>query len=164
VVTLRSQVVSLVKRGAFEDAVALARSALEQDAASAEAWGVLSHAHEIAGDFESALQAANRAVELGAEEPAHWFQRGWLHLLVDEAQNSLSDMQKVLILGNGYYAETAAFLAAESLRRLHRYAEALEQCATVRDDFSVFIGGPLSKATLVTSCTRALWHREALAA
>lgn len=162
--TLKNQVVSLVKRGAFEQAVALARSAVEQDGASAEAWGILSHAHEITGDIESAIQAANRAIERAPNEPSYWFQRGWLHLLVDAARDSLGDMQKVLALGqslnNDYYAETAAFLAAESLRRLSRYEEALDQCAVVREDFSVHLGGPLAKASLVKTCTLALRHTE----
>lgn len=166
--TLKNQVVSLVKRGAFEEAVALARSAVEQEAASAEAWGILSHAHEITGDIESAIQAADHAVERAPNEPAYWFQRGWLHLLVDAARDSLGDMEKVLALSqslnNDYYAETAAFLAAESLRRLHRYEEALDRCANVREDFSVYVGAPLSKASLVKTCALALRHTEARAA
>ena len=43
-----------------EEAVALARSVVDQEAGSAEAWGLLSHVHEITGDIESAIQAANR--------------------------------------------------------------------------------------------------------
>jgi len=166
--SLKNQVVSLVKRGAFADAVALARTAVEQDATSAEAWGVLSHAQEITGDIESAIRSANKAVELAHDEPAYWFQRGWLYLLVDSAADSLSDMEKVLALSqslnNAYYTETAAFLAAEALRRLHRYVEALEQCASVREDFSVHVGAPLSKASLVKTCILALRHGESLAA
>jgi len=166
--TLKNQVVSLVKKGVFDEAVALAFAAVEQDAASAKAWSVLSHAQEITGDIESALQSANKAVELIQDEPAYWFQRGWLNLLVDSAGDSLSDMQQVLALGrslnNAYYTEMAAFLAAESLRRLRRYEEALDQCAGVRDDFTVHVGLPLSKACLVKTCSLALRHTETFAA
>ncbi|MBI4741500.1 MAG: hypothetical protein HY777_08155 [Betaproteobacteria bacterium] len=151
-----------------DEAVVLARSAVEQEPSSAEAWGILAHALEIAGEFESAILAANHVLELAPDEPAHWFQRGWLHLLVDAAQDSLEDINKVLALsrslGNDYYAEMAAFLAAESLRRLHRYKEALAQCANVREDFSVYVGMPLSKTSLVTTCARALRHSETMAA
>jgi tetratricopeptide (TPR) repeat protein len=166
--TLKNQVLSLVKRGDFEESVALARLFVEQNPASAESWGILAHAYEITGDVESAIQAENHAVELAPDEPSHWFQRGWLHLLVDASRDSLGDMKKVLdlsqSLSNDYYTEMAAFLAAESLRRLHRYDEALEQCATVREDFSVYVGMPLSKTCLVMACARALRHTESIAA
>ena len=67
-------------------------------------------------------------------------------------------------LGNDYYAEMAAFLAAESLRRMHRYGEAMAQCSSVREDFSVYVGMPLSKDSLVKACSRALRHTQAMAA
>lgn len=166
--TLKNQVVSLVKCGDFEAAVTLALSFVEQNPESAESWGILAHTYEITGDIESAIQAVSHAVELAPNEPAHWFQRGWLHLLVDASRDALGDMKKVLDisqpLSNDYYTETAAFLAAESLRRLHRYNEALEQCATVREDFSVYVGMPLSKTCLVNACARALRHTESIAA
>ena len=166
--TLKHQVVSLIKSGAFEKAVELAKAAVEQDSTSAESWGVLSHAYEITGDIESAIQAANHSVDLAPEEPAYRFHRGWLHLLVDCAQDAFDDMKEVLTrsqsLGNDYYAEMAAFLAAESLRRMHRYGEAMAQCSSVREDFSVYVGMPLSKDSLVKACSRALRHTQAMAA
>lgn len=165
---LKTQTTSLVKQGAFDEAIALIRAAIEQDDGCAETWALLSHTQEIVGDLEAAIQAADRAIALAPNEPAYWFQRGWLHLLVDAAQNALGDMQKTLTLSRSlnrtYYIETAAFLAAESLRRLHRYAEALAQCAEVRDDFSLYVGAPLSKADLLKNCRRALRHTEAIAA
>ncbi len=160
--SMKNQVMSLVKRGAFEEAVALAQSGIEQEPNSAEAWSVLSHAQEIAGDIEAALRSANNALAHGNDEPAYWFQRGWLHLLVDAAAESLSDMKQVLALGqslnNDHYWEMAAFLAAESVRRLHRYQEALDQCVGVRDEFTVHVGMPLSKTGLVKTCSLALRH------
>jgi tetratricopeptide (TPR) repeat protein len=165
---LKKQVTSMIKRGNFAGALQLAHSSVDQEPSSAERWGILSHAQEIVGDIEGAIRSSSKAVELADGEPAHRFQRGWLYLLVDDAESALHDMTAVLALGqslnNDYYAEMAAFLAAESLRRLRRYEEALQQCSSVSDGFSVYVGMPLSKSVLEKTCHRAIRHTVSLAA
>lgn len=165
---LKKQVTSMIKCGNFEGALQLAHSSIDQEPSSAERWGILSHAQEIVGDIEGAIRSSSKAIDLADGEPAHHFQRGWLYLLVDDAPGALQDMTTVLALGrslnNDYYAEMAAFLAAESLRRLRRYEEALQQCSSVSDGFTVYVGMPLSKSGLKTACVRAIRHTGAMAA
>ena len=140
------------------DAIQLAQNAIAASPGSSKAWHLLAYAHERGKDLESALLAANKAVELAPAEPALWFHRGWLHLKVDAAEDCLRDMEKTIAtsasLGNSYYQETAQFLAADSLRRLGRYKEALAMCQDVRDDLALYVGKALSKRELIQSCCR----------
>ncbi len=120
------------------------------------------YAHEREKNLESALLAASKAIELAPVEPALWFHQGWLHLKVDAAEDCLNDMEQTIAkgasFGDTYCQETAQFLAAESLRRLRRYQEALAMCQDVRDDFALYVGKPLNKSELVQSCYRAMTH------
>jgi tetratricopeptide (TPR) repeat protein len=160
--TLKQDVMALCKRGAHSDAIQLAQKAIEASPGSSEAWHLLAYAHEREKNLELALLAAGKAVELAPVEPALWFHQGWLHLKVDAAEDCLNDMEQTIekgaSFGDTYYQETAQFLAAESLRRLRRYQEALAMCQAVRDDFALYVGKPLSKGELVQSCYRAMTH------
>jgi tetratricopeptide (TPR) repeat protein len=140
------------------DAIQLAQNAIAASPGSSEAWHLLAYAHEREKDLESALLAASKAVELSPAEPALWFHRGWLYLKADAAEDCLNDMKQTIAnsgsSGNSYYQETAQFLAAESLRRLGRYKEALAMCQYVRDDFALYVGKAVSKRELVQACCR----------
>lgn len=160
--TLKQDVMALCKRGAHSGAIQLAQKAIESSPCSSEAWHLLAYAHERDKNLKLALLAANKAVELAPEEPALWFHQGWLHLKVDACEDCLYDMEQTIAkgasLGDIYYQETAQFLAAESLRRLRRYQEALSMCQGVRDDFALYVGKPLKKSDLVQSCHKAMTH------
>lgn len=160
--TLKQDVRALCSRRAFAEAVQLARAAIEETPDSFEAWHLLAYAHERAKSLESAIDAAARAVRLAPTEPSLWFHQGWLHMKVDAAEDCLHDMEQTIAqctsAGDSYYEETARFLAAEALRRLRRYSEALTMCQSVREDFALYVGKELRKEELVQSCSRALTH------
>lgn len=166
--TLKKKILDMARAGRIAEAVSHAETVAQESPLDAEVLGALSHAHEIAGNIEAALQWAGKAVSLSPDEPALRFHRGKLLLLVDDPEGALADMESALAherkLGAAYYAETVAFLRAECLRRLRRHAEALAACRDVRDDFQMHAGTLLTKRDLVKSCARAVNHAEVLAA
>ncbi|MCX7192488.1 MAG: hypothetical protein NTY60_02515 [Proteobacteria bacterium] len=157
---LKKKVLGLVKAKRFGEAISLAKNAADKNPFEDSMWGLLSHAYGINGDFEKAILAANQAIQLNSNEPAHRFQRGRLSLQIDKADNALVDMEHVLSLGkscrNAYYAQSAILFQAEALFRLQRYDDAAKVCERAGDDACIFAGKFLTKKDLMDACLKKL--------
>lgn len=127
---MQAQILDALRRGAHDEALALARTAVEAEPDSARAQQGLARALSATGDREAALQAIDRAIALAPDEADFHFQRASLLLgarQVDEANQALEQtialdpnqfgayiLQAQLALGRGETdeAERLARLAA----------------------------------------------------
>lgn len=161
---LKTQVMLLVRQGEPLSAAALAQAEVDKNPSSTEALHLLAYAYERASDLDAAIRAASSAIASAPDDPSLLFHRGRLFFKAEAASDALSDMQATLALeerlGSTFYTETAAFIAAEALLRLNRHSEALRICSAVRPDFSIHLGGPLSKAELIRDCERGLQAKD----
>lgn len=121
---VRNRVLSLVKKGAFTEAVTTAADFARRNPGIAECYALLAQAEEIAGYTKAAIKSVSKAIALAPQEPAYLFQRGRLYLKIDAAADALQDMVGVIEMGkaltNGYYVDAALAHRDEALRRLQR--------------------------------------------
>lgn len=121
---IKKRVLSLVKNGAYTEAVTAAADYARRNPMQAECYGLLSHAEAIAGYTKAAIKTVSQAIALAPQEPAYRFQRGRLHLQLNALAEALADMNAVIeiaqALGNADYAAAAAPYRDEALRRLQQ--------------------------------------------
>lgn len=121
---IKKRILSLVKNGAFTEAVTVAAEFARRNPAMADSYGLLSQAEEIAGYTKAAIRTVSHAIALAPHEPAYRFQRGRLHLKINALSDALKDMDSVIemekSLANACYTEAANAYRDEALERLQR--------------------------------------------
>jgi tetratricopeptide (TPR) repeat protein len=110
------------------------------------------YAHKA--DFKQAIDEMSTVIEKGSAEPGDYFFRGWWNLENDNAFDAIEDFTAAITLGrqldSNYFTESAYFFRAIASNRLSRYAQALDDCKNVRDDFLIFLrSGKVSKEEIV---------------
>lgn len=154
---LHMEVIALVREGRFADAVARAEKSCKAWPEDHNAWGVLSHALEIAGKTSKALEAASEASRLAPLDVSDRFQHGRLLLLAGRSEAAAAELRSTIELeklrSESNYLEIASLLLAEALRRCGRHAEALDALKPVAADFKVFQGSKISHASIFEFCT-----------
>jgi tetratricopeptide (TPR) repeat protein len=110
------------------------------------------HAHKA--DFRQAIDEMSSLIQKGAPEPGDYFFRGWWNLEDDNVSDAIEDLTEAIALGrqlnSNYFTESAHFFRAIASQRLGRYAQVLDDCKNVRDDFLIYLrSGKVSKEEIV---------------
>lgn len=118
---VRRRVLALIKTGAFIQAVTAAAEFTRRNPDMAESYGLLSLAEEIAGYTRAAIKTVSHAIALAPHEAGYRFQRGRLHLKINDLSAALDDLNTVIEMEKqqGDYVCTEAAIARrdEALER-----------------------------------------------
>jgi tetratricopeptide (TPR) repeat protein len=114
---VRSAAVSAAELGRFDEAVKLARQAVDLDPLNADSWDNLGNIEFYAGQLDQAAADTKKALELN---PDHWFgsiDLSRIYLLQERAQDALPEIEHV------HYATYRAHLYALTYYALGRTKE-----------------------------------------
>jgi tetratricopeptide (TPR) repeat protein len=137
---------------AFEQAVQLA----EQRPKEPEVWHVLAYAHATRGDWDSAVAARTRVIEVTPPHPMVYLIRGHYEHNRGNLQAALADFDQAIALAKELQEEDRLeqlyFMRADVLAALGRKAEARADLAHVQDGYVGRTNRIRSKAEILDDC------------
>ncbi len=147
----------LARAGDGPAAIALADEAINRYPHKIDGWMVRGFVHELEDEYESAAADMTRAIELNSLEPHLYYSRGRYFFHLGDDRNAADDFSQGLRLSkfhnNDYYREELLFWRAEAFLRLGKKKEALEDLATVSDDFTSWTFKLRTKQDLLRDCS-----------
>jgi tetratricopeptide (TPR) repeat protein len=146
----------LARAGDGPAAIALADDVIRRSPGEIEGWLVRALVHELDDEYEAAIADMTRAIELNSVEPHLYYNRGRYLFQIDDDATAVGDFSRALSLcdfhKSDYYREELHFWRAETLLRLGRKKEALDDLSHVSDDFSSWTDSLRCKQDLVREC------------
>ncbi len=137
-------------------AMAVAESLLAEHPDEMEVWLLRGYLHELNADYSEAKSALSRAIELNGSEPHLFYNRGRFSYHLGELREAVQDFSKALELcdfyNNDYYRQELYFWRAETLVKLGRKQEALNDLSQVDADFSSWTDHLQTKQELLAAC------------
>jgi len=137
---------------AFEQAVQLA----EQRPKEPEVWHVLAYAHATRGDWDSAVAARTRVLEVTPPHPMVYLIRGHYEHNRGNLQAALADFDRAVALAKELHEEDGweklYFMRADVLAALGRKAEARADLAHVQDGYVGRTNRIRTKAEILEDC------------
>jgi tetratricopeptide (TPR) repeat protein len=137
---------------AFEQAVQLA----EQRPKEPEVWHVLAYAHATRGDWDSAVAARTRVIEVTPPHPMVYLIRGHYEHNRGNLQAALADFDRAVALAKELHEEDGweklYFMRADVLAALGRKAEARADLEHVQDGYVGRTNRIRSKAEILEDC------------
>ncbi len=121
-------------------------------------WVLRGYVNESVNDHAAAVSDLNRALDLTSDEPHLFFTRGRYRFQLDDNAGAADDFTSGLKLcdrlGNDYYREALHFWRAETLIRLGKLNDALQDLAHVNDDHRMWTYKLRTKQDLLRDCQR----------
>ena len=155
---LEKLIAALERRAKSEDPAALASATkLAADyPLEANVWGLRAYMFARAGNLVNAIGDLDRAIELSAPEPSHYFDRGRYKLRLGDNEGAVADFSRAIGIcdahGDNYYLESLHFIRADALLKVGRRREALVDLEHVRDGFTLWTSELRSKEALLSEC------------
>ena len=122
-----------------------------------KAWLLRGYLNELDNNWIEACANLTRAIELNSLEPHLFYTRGRYQFQTGNREAALADFSEGLRLcdfyKNDYYREELYFWRAETLIRLGRRREALEDLSRVGDEFTSWTDKLRTKHDLLEDCT-----------
>jgi tetratricopeptide (TPR) repeat protein len=105
-----ASVVSLIRRGLYDEAIAEAERACKQDPLSFGAQLNLGLAHHAAGDYAGAVAALRRAVDSASSQPRGHFQLGMTFVAMGRLREGISELETAVASSRGRTSRFKAYL------------------------------------------------------
>jgi tetratricopeptide (TPR) repeat protein len=97
-----------------------------------------------------------KSIELGADEPDHFFTRGRLLFKAERYREAVTDFTRVLELcekyNSDYYRDAAHLFRADAYVRLTEFAKAKADCDRVSDKGPVWTDQLRTKESILADC------------
>jgi tetratricopeptide (TPR) repeat protein len=137
-------------------ALALADQIAAQYPDDFRVWSLLAYLRALRSDYEAAVSALSRAIDLEQREPCLFFDRGRYELQLGNWVAAERDLSTGLELcdfhQDDYYRQTLHFFRAEARIRLGRNQDALADLGRVEEGFKFWTYRLATKAMLVAEC------------
>lgn len=138
-------------------AMSLANELTSKHPQEMKVWLLLGYLNELENNYIAACANLTRAIELNSMEPHLFYSRGRYQFQMGNSDAALVDFSKGLDLcdfyKNDYYREELHFWRAETLIRLGRKLEALNDLSMVGDEFTSWTDKLRTKRDLLEDCT-----------
>ena len=105
-----ASVVSLIRRGHYDEAIAEAERACKQDPLSFGAQVNLGLARHAAGDYDGAVAALRRAVDSSSSQPRGHFQLGITFVTMGRLREGISELETAVASSRGRTSRFKAYL------------------------------------------------------
>ncbi len=121
-----------------------------------KAWRMLVYAHAINGDWDGAVIAANRLIEIAPPHPSDFLLRASYQRKRGNLEGALSDFTQAIALGqheDNYDMEQLYFVRADVLVALGRKAEARADLEHVSDGYARMTTRVRTKEEILADCS-----------
>ena len=146
----------LAKADNYIEALAAIDEAAGLDPQNPKVWDTRGYINAREGEFEKGVLDLSKSIALRDFEPHPYYIRGDLLLKLGRLEEAAADFSRVLELcdhyRSDYYREGAHFFRADVYARLGKHAEALADCAHVRDGMQTWTDRLRTKEEIIAEC------------
>lgn len=126
----------LSKEDALLEALELCNQLIENQPNSYEGYELRSSIFRRLGDLDKALWDLDHVIELLPTSAAPHFRKGRYLMMLSRCGDAAKEFSEAEALDDGYFGDVIFFYRAEAFLRMGEYDKCLQDCRSMRSDYS----------------------------
>lgn len=143
-----------------DEALMQASSLIELHLDIAEVWSLRAYIYAKQRKWAQAIDDVTHAINIAPTEPVLFYDRGRYFIKIEGYIDAIHDFSEGIkfcyLCSNDYYLESLYFHRAFCYLKLKHIENSINDLSYVRDDYSTWVNGSLSKQELLVQCGKGL--------